>query len=190
MTLPIEDSFKITFPGVDEKSVCVDVGCHKAQWSLAMSEKYGCKIYAFEPVQQFYQEAAKILGESRNVHLICAGVGGNNRVGDFHVKGEMSGEFEGSSQVERVSVISIGDVLEWCRAECAVLALNCEGGEMEVLEAVMAQGLANKILNILVQWHAVVKDFDSRYQAVRAALATTHDPVYEDGIIWQIWRRK
>jgi hypothetical protein len=68
--------------------------------------------------------------------------------------------------------------------------VNIEGGEYELLEAMLQQGLAGRVRYFQIQFHDHVPGAEERAGRIRQGLAATHELQWSFPWIWESWRRK
>jgi len=68
-----------------------------------------------------------------------------------------------------------------------LLKLNIEGGEFELLEAILARNLADRFRNIQVQFHQVIPDYHQRWLGIRAGLVRSHQLTYDYYFVFENW---
>lgn len=176
-----EESLRYTYD-LTPDSLVIDCGFHKGTFTKEMVRRYNCWIEAYEPIEEFYRQGKNIPGK---INLVNAGVGAINQMRTFKIKGDSTGFFAGEGKSERVSIKAIRDV---ALKGCDVLKLNIEGMEFEVLESMLDRDLAVLCQNIQVQFHPIVPDFQSRYEAIRSKLLETHHLTFDFPWCWQNFR--
>lgn len=175
---------------LNKDSIMIDLGCHKGTFSKRISDEYGCNIFAFEPVEEFYREAMKLLEQMPNIKLFNVGIGSRTRRQTFGIKGDMTGAFSGSETIQKVKIVALDKVIKSLKLENVdLLKINIEGGEFEVLEHAIAAGLTGIFANIQVQFHPVVRDYGRRYDAIRETLLKTHQLTYDAPWCWENYER-
>ena len=193
MSVPKETNFRYEYP-LDEDSVVIDVGAYHGEWSAEMAERYGCKIYAYEPCPQFYEIATKALVPWRTVHLYPMALGPQDGMAVFHIHGSMTGEFAGDDETFEAPMLDISSIVESIsdvhHRPIDLLKLNAEGGEFGLLERLLATGQITKINRLQIQWHPVVVDCAARYEAINADLEKIFKRTYFDPWTWEFWDRK
>src|SRR5882724_1180208 len=107
------EALRLDYPLTPE-SVVVDCGAYQGNWSLQMSLRHRCRIFAFEPVRRFHEQAMKVLLEHDNVRLYNQGVGAKTRTMDFHVQNDSTGAFAGATEVEPVFIFNLLNLLDSC----------------------------------------------------------------------------
>ena len=78
-------------------------------------------------------------------------------------------------------------------ATVALLHMNCEGCEWEVLEALVDSGVAARFDTIQVGFHlfpSIAVGIKERYCRLATALSRTHDLVFRSFFAWERWQRK
>ena len=198
-----EESDRYSYP-LTANSVVMDVGCHRGQFSRIILDRFGCDIFSYEPIEEFYLAARKILlpfPHSSSV-LVKYGLGRTTRTEKFIVKGDMSGAWADQGPIEDVHINAIGSELNYRKNAWAHLApltnpwvdlikINIEGGEMELLEAILDEGLTPQFRNIQVQFHGITAlDPVRRRDAIRERLRSTHEEMYCEPFVWEGWRIK
>jgi FkbM family methyltransferase len=57
-----------------KKSVVVEVGGYKGRWALQIAERYGPRLYVFEPQPWGYEVCREVLGDRAEVYGVALGV--------------------------------------------------------------------------------------------------------------------
>jgi len=186
--IPKENEYLYSWPLTDKDTV-IEAGAYHGEFALEMVRRYGCSVVTFEPMERFYKLCKAAFADDPRITLFNAGLGNEFTIGNFSYHGSMSGQFNNDAEVESRRIYSIQPILEEYEG-CALLALNCEGGEFPILEAIIEHGYLPKIKNILVQFHPVIERCEERYNAIQSKLKETHNCIYENGWIWQKWSLK
>lgn len=178
---------RFEYPDLKASEWVLDVGGYLGNFALELNLRYRCNIQICEPV--FFAECAK------NIHLSqCAGmsvfpnaVGAQNGVANIHLKNNSSGFYADTPETIPVKVVSIVDIL---RNPFALVKLNCEGSEYDILDAALSAGPITQARNWQIQWHDCVPDCVARRKSISEALSATHilsDSAPND---WENWRLK
>ncbi len=179
----------------------LDAGGYHGEWTAGILAHYGCRSEIFEPVPAFVQVCRDLFARNGRVRLHEAAIGATNTTVTFSladvgtsafVAGESSNSFE-------ARVIGISDFLQQRGyvdsptdrpGAIGCLKLNIEGGEYEVLEALLATGEIGRFRCLLIQFHRQPADYEQRYQQIIAALATTHERIWGYPMVWERWDLK
>lgn len=171
-------------------SYIIEAGTYQGLWAFAMAAKYQCAIYTFEPIPEFFAMADQRLKRFPKVIVSNTGLANSNRQEIWHVKGDMTGRYNGDGREQPVELI---DACAWIKFSIAVppvvdlLAINCEGGEYELLEALIVCELIHRFKNIQVQFHGVGPDPVERRRGIQESLRKTHHLTYCADFIWENW---
>jgi hypothetical protein len=71
-----------------------------------------------------------------------------------------------------------------------LVKINIEGGEYDLLDHLIAEGLIERIRDVQVQFHDFVPGAEARRAAIRHGLEATHVVTYDEPFVWENWRRK
>lgn len=187
-----DQTLRLDYP-LNRNSIVFDVGGYHGDFAAAIDKKYGCKIYIFEPVPEFYQGCvARFRG---NENIICLNYGLSNADGylDIHLA-ENASSFSSPHAKGELQRVEIRSVVECIRQlginRIDLMKINTEGGEFEVIPAMLDSGDVEKIQYLQVQFHNFVKDAASRRNAIRTQLAQTHTEMWNYEFVWESWKRK
>jgi FkbM family methyltransferase len=189
-------------------SVVLDVGAYEGTFTRTIHERYGCQVFAFEPIRAHYEQVKELASPS--VEVFNFGIGASDRSERISVRGDSSSIFdrrhaeahsptaaaapaeaEQAGHTEQIEIRSLARVLDELDLHYVdLLKLNVEGCEYEILEQIVRDGLAERFENIQVQFHDVVSDAAARREAIRAGLAGTHRLTYDEPFVWENHERK
>lgn len=188
---PFTEALKFEFPELTKDSVVIDCGAYEGNWSREIARKYGARVFAYEPCREFYSKAVNANAPFENVRVFNHGIGAITRVESFGVNNDSSGLFDkGGETREKVEIVNLFVALSRrVIDEVALLKLNIEGMEYEVMEMITADWIvASRFRNILIQWHGNAPAAESRRVKIHQDLMRTHELVW--GIepnFWQLY---
>jgi FkbM family methyltransferase len=169
-------------------SVVIDAGVYEGRFSKTISEKYGCHVYAYEPVEQFYAGSLQNLSSLKKVHLFNHGLGAYARKTVFGIKGDMTGLFADATGYEIIRIENIELIIKYLTSTHSrnidLLKLNVEGMEFEILESLAQSETVRLVKNIQVQPHGCAPLAAKRWEAIRKDLLLTHKLTYEAEWVW------
>lgn len=188
-----QESDRYIYP-FTEKSVVIDCGGHKGDFTAGMYDRYGCTIYVLEPVFEF----RKIISERFKDHtkyprivVLETGIAGSTRPAKILLQDNASGEFAQGPSFETVQLTGVGEFLaQWGLGQVSLLKLNVEGTEYEVLEAILDKGLVERFDNLQVQPHWNAPYSVSRWHGIAARLGETHEITFCETGVWYNWRKR
>lgn len=184
-----DETLRLAYP-LDKSSVVFDVGGYIGDYTEAISQKFGCRVYLFEPVPAFYNECVRRF--RNNPSVVCLNYGLSSSSGWFEINlnnNESSfKKIEGGGITQQAQVRSITDVVaELGVEEINLIKINIEGGEFDLLPAILDSELINHIEYIQVQFHNFFMKAAENRLAIRKALEKTHREMWEYEFVWESW---
>lgn len=178
---------------INHDSTILDIGCYCGKWSAEISKRFDKpRIKAFEPIKEFYINAVQNLAEFDNVEVFNCGVWVCDGVMNFHKSDDATGFYVRNNLVDRVSVISIEDAMNFFGGSVDAMEINIEGGEYNLLSYMISKGLIKSIGQLMIQFHTFGPDGDllGRMNYIRNRLSKTHEPLFTYDFVWDHWVRK
>jgi len=172
------------------KSVVFDCGAHLGFFAAEIFRRYQCNVFCFEPMQRHFKELSKRFADTPQIVCLNYGIAPTPGEAKISVEGEASSLFRttGSTESETVRFVGLDEALRLADGrKIDLLKLNIEGGEFELLEAILARHLANQFRNIQVQFHQVIPDYHERWLKIRAGLAKSHRLTYDYYFVFENW---
>ena len=172
------------------ESVVLDVGGYEGQWATDLYARQRCRIHIFEPVPAFADAIRERFSGNEDVSVHTYAIGSGSRKENLSLAGASSSAHKNKqSRVE----VEFRDVCEWFEAadidEAALMKVNIEGGEYELLDRMLECGLAERVQSFQIQFHYFVDGAEARMQAIQEQLARTHTPTWQYRFIWENWER-
>lgn len=169
----------------------LDIGGFEGQWASDIFGRSLCNVHVFEPVPYFADAIRRRFAGNPHIHLHEAALGGAEGKLSIAVDGDASSTLLESANSIEVPVRCFADVVrEQGWTEIALMKVNIEGGEYELLEHLLSAGLAPRVRNLQVQFHDFVPNARSRMLAIQERLRATHELTYYFPFIWENWQRK
>lgn len=181
-----DNTYRVRYP-LTEFSRVLDIGAYVGDWSYAIFNRYQCKIEAFEPVSSNWEAASKRLGGLKNVFLYKAAVGPRNDLIRINLSEDGSSFFKDSNRNELVEVKSVLEVLG--DMPTALMKLNIEGGEYDLLDTLLSSNKIELITDLQVQFHTCVPEYEKRYESIKKALSGSHYLTYRFPYVWENWKK-
>jgi FkbM family methyltransferase len=172
-------------------SLVLDLGGYEGQWASDLYARRRCRIFVFEPIQRFADAIATRFRHNPDIKVLPFALGATTRNEDLSVCGASSSAFKEKSERERVRFVDVAEWFEQERIErVALMKVNIEGGEYELLERMLAAGLVSRVEDLQIQFHNFAANAATRMQAIQAGLAATHEPTYQFRFVWENWRKR
>ena len=175
---------------LNDTSVVFDVGAYLGEYAEAIHLKFGCRVYSFEPVPQFYTQCVERF--SGNTSIVCLNYGLSSRSGWFEIElddNASSLKKTGScNQTQLVQVRSITEVFaELGLNKIDLIKINIEGGEFDLLPAIIDSGLIKQVNCLQIQFHNFVEDAAEKRRLIRKSLEKTHREMWNYEFVWESW---
>lgn len=175
---------------LNRDSTVLDLGGFEGNWAGEIHERYGCQVLVFEPVQEYAEAIAQRFRGNSQIQIFPYGLAGSTRRERIGLCSDSSSMFITAEQTQEIELV---DAAEWFSqhpiADIALMKVNIEGGEYELLERLIETGLVKKIRDIQVQFHDFSPDSLARMEAIQRALQATHTPTWQYQFVWENWRR-
>ena len=173
------------------EDIVFDVGGFRGDWTAEIDRRFGSQIHIFEPVNRFYQSICTRFANSKNITPHCFGLSAKDETISLAVLGDSTSQFKESKDSEVGHLRSITHFLTEHQIDrVALLKLNIEGGEYDLLESLLETGLIKRFENIQVQFHWFVPNARQRMKAIQAALQKTHGVTYQYEFVWENWAKQ
>jgi len=185
-----DKTLRINYP-LNEDSIVFDVGGYIGNWSNDVYKKYGCNIYIFEPVEEYYEFIKKRFRNVKKIHVFKYGLGGKTETSTLHLSKDATSVYGKSDKLEKVRLVSILEVLQKNKIKTVDLVkLNIEGGEYELLESLIQAKSVKKFKNFQIQFHQIMPNSRARMHAIQNVLKKTHRITYQYTFVWENWLLK
>ncbi len=182
---------RLNYP-LTEESVVMDLGGYHGDFAAAIYEKYGCQVYIFEPVQRFYHSC--VARFKTNPRIICLNYGLSAQDETLNIGlAENASSFVASATQDSVEMVKVRSVV-CCIRELSIkridlMKINIEGGEFDVLPAMILSGDIKKVNFLQVQFHGFVENAVARRSTIRSHLEKSHAEMWNYEFVWESWRR-
>jgi FkbM family methyltransferase len=182
-----DEKLSLNYP-LNKNSTCLVVGAFEGNYLNKLNSKFNCKIYAFEPVPEFYNKLEDNFKYFENIILINEGLSDKTEIVRFNINDESSSSFTTSKKSESVSMISISDFLnKYNLTDIDFIYMNIEGGEFEVLNELIKLEKIGTVKHLQIQFHKISKYSNKERRPIRKELKKTHKNIFNFPFIWERW---
>ncbi len=190
--IPFTEELRYAYPGLTAADVVIDAGCYEGKWTAVMNAQYGCRVIAFEPVPDFWHRCSVRFEGNPKIEVHRCALGNRMGATKVGIRGDSSGLHcaEAPRHVD-TPLVTLGFILQNLSIpEVAVLKLNVEGSEFDILEHAIDNGYIVSFKHIQVQPHTIVPDAEARWFKIFDRLTTTHDCNWAAPWCWYGFTRK
>lgn len=175
-----------------EDSVIMDLGGYHGEWTDTMIKKYNCTSHVFEPVRNLVNIIGTRFDGDDRVKVYDVAVGDEKKECKiYHGRDESSLFSVGGESFEMIKMMEVSDVLDKIGLDFVDLVkINIEGGEFDLLDAIIDKGLQTKFGNFQIQFHKVEDDSIDRREKIHEELSKTHECNWNYPWVWENWQLK
>lgn len=186
-----DQTLRLSYP-LEPDDVVFDLGGFAGDFAAAIHKKYGCSVYLFEPVRSFFAACEVRFAGNEKIHCFNYGLSSLKESRRISLNGDASSmERDSAGDLETIHLQRFDRFLEsFDLAEVALLKINIEGGEFDVLEHLVETGTISRVRHLQIQFHDFVEDAAARRDRIRVALGETHDLLWNYHFVWESWSRR
>ncbi len=185
-----DEHLSLDYP-LNINSTAMVVGAFEGNYLEKLDKKFSCKIFAFEPVEKYYNILEKKFLNSNNITLLNLGLSNKSETVNIFVDKESSSVFKETNSGLLVDMISVSDFFRIYQIRSIdLIYMNIEGGEYAVLDELIGTGLISKIKYLQIQFHKVDKNSKNQRNIIRKKLSHTHRQAFNFPFIWERWDKK
>lgn len=160
---------------VAPNDLIIDVGAFEGEWATRIYRDSHCRCIVVEPgVEIGAFPHGQIINKAAGMHNGTLNMGGDRFARSVF--------YEGGLQVECFDINSI------LNEPVAILKLNIEGSEYEILDHIIGHGKHKNIRNIQVQFHQIEGvPYEMWYEELAKKLSETHKLTWRYPYCWENW---
>ena len=143
----------VNYHHLNKDSVVMEIGAYHGAWTRTMSDKYGCKILAYEPVEGCHAICADSLGSYENVVLKDYGLSDKTEDVTLYLNEDGSSMSKKTDEITTIKVVDVVEELEEIGTKIDLIHLNIEGEEYNFLDRLIDSGKINDVRSLMVQFH-------------------------------------
>lgn len=174
---------------LSKSSIVFDLGGYKGNFAQEIYNRYLCKIFIFEPVKSFYKIIDDKFKDIPKVTTYPYGLANEDKelfISDSEDASSVFIDSEGSEKIKLKSILNFNNNNNITHVD--LIKINIEGGEYEVLEALLESGMISIFKNLQIQFHDFIIDNASeRMENIQVQLAKTHKITYQYKFVWENW---
>lgn len=185
-----DETLRLDYPLVSD-SIVFDLGGYQGDYAAAVNNKYLCNVYLFEPVPEYYKKCVKRF--EHNSKIVCFNFGLASADGLLNINlAENASSFVSSHAKGAVLQVRVRSIVEFINetglSQIDLMKINIEGGEFDVLPAIIESGDIEKVQHLQIQFHNFVEHAAAQRDEIRAALKKTHTEMWNYVFVWESWK--
>jgi FkbM family methyltransferase len=177
---------------LNENSIVFDIGSYLGDWGNDLHNKYGCTVYMFEPVKEFYNKLKDRFKDNNKIKPFNIGLSSCNKTCDINLLEAASSTQSNINGTRGKETIILRDIAEFIKEEkirqIHLMKINIEGDEYDLLPRLISSGSIGIVGNIQVQFHDFINDASRKRYEISANLTKTHRRTWNLDFIWENWK--
>jgi len=175
---------------LNKDSIVFDVGGYEGWFTEQINNKYGSKIFCFEPLKKFYEQIQSKFINNKNVFVFPLAISDENKKEIIYINNDASSVFKKSGQPSEIDCITLNKaMLDNNINYINLIKINIEGAEYQLLEYMIKNNLIEKCDNIQVQFHDFIEYSELKYNYIKYELEKTHHLTYNYPFVWENWKK-
>lgn len=175
---------------LNENSVVFDLGGYEGEFAQKMFDKYGCNIYVFEPVKEYYEIIEDRFKDISKIKAFHFGLSDKDEKSSITLSDNGTSVFLTEGEKEEISLKSTANFLNNHNIKkIDLLKINIEGGEFSVLPDLIKNNKIHNINNLQIQFHNFIPNAEKLRNDIRDELCKTHHLTYDYFFVWENWQR-
>lgn len=193
--MKFKEEIRYDYP-LNSDSLVFDVGGYEGTFAQGIFDRYGCNIFVFEPVQEFYEKIIERFKDNPKITVFNHGLFDETTKVNIGVDGDGSSIYLPGVKTEKIRLINISDFVKSNNiSHVDLLKINIEGGEYTLLEYLTETGFIKIFDNIQIQFHkrlvhhAIVEDAKELRNDIIKRLRKTHKRQWNYPYVWESWTK-
>ena len=188
-----DETLRHNYPELNENSIVFDLGGYVGDFTQTINDKYGCKVFLFEPHPKFYATCVERFANNKNVTLLNFGI--SDADGQFLLSDNVdSSSFLSPSTTSKKSIVckvrEILSVLEDLNIKkIDLMKINIEGGEYPLLIHLAKLNSLDLVEEYQIQFHNFIPDAIPKRDNIIEYLSQTHKRTWCYYFVWENWKK-
>lgn len=155
----------------------IDLGAYQGEWANEIHRRYRCKIIVVEPTEY--------INGFQHGEIVNKAAAAYNGKMSFGGRAYYTSTMEDSDH--EYECFDVNPLIEK-NQPIALLKINIEGAEYDVMDHIIGSGLHKRIKNIQVQFHEIAgAPYEHWYKEIEKKLSLTHKKNWSYPFCWENW---
>jgi len=185
------EELRLDYP-LQPRDLVLDLGGHLGDWAGdILARRPDVRVWIFEPVAEHVARLQGRFEDNPCVRVIDAAAAAADGSAPMVVRGTGSTLCGRSPNMVDVNTVDLARFLkDEAVDDVALVKINIEGGEYDLLDHLISMGVITTFKNLQVQFHDIAKDSKHRRDNLRDRLQQTHELTYDYPFVWENWARR
>ena len=188
-----DETLRLNYPALNKSSIVFDLGGYVGDFAQQINDKYGCKVYLFEPHPKFYETCVERF--SNNENIIPFNYGLSDTEGEFFLSDSVDGSSflnpdhrgKGGLNCQLREILSVVDDLDIKKID--LMKINIEGGEYPLLLHIAKENRLDLVKEYQIQFHNFIQDAVPMRDSIVESLSKTHKRTWCYTFVWENWEK-
>ncbi len=162
----------------------IDLGAYQGDFAEEINNQHGCQVICVEPTDSIrrleHKPWCRIVQKAADTKEGTVRFGGCFYYSSLYETDEKYG-FKDYPTIDVNSLLT---------QPVALLKVNIEGMEYDILPHILASGLQSNVENFQIQFHIIDHESEKKYAAIAKKLSETHEPEWRCNFVWESWRKR
>lgn len=164
-----DNTFAVNWP-LTRDSIVVEVGAYRGRWSSQIAERYGCKVFAYEPQPWAFDQLVTLSERYPNLIPFNHAIGlldGSYPMGEWNTDACSFlhvGEREQGVGRMREATQVFAEILRHGKID--LVMMNIEGYEYKLVPYMLDMGICTVVERMCIQWHTFVEDAKVQHDVI------------------------
>lgn len=180
------------YDSLPEAPKVLDFGGYIGEWSDRVLAQYPkATIHMFEPHPKFAAQLLEKYADNQRLHVHDFALGADNRTLQLSDAADGSSSVAAHTRKFEARVVAVDSFIgQWDLSNVDLAKINIEGGEYDLLPALVDAGVIAQIEQLQVQFHLFEEWMLDARDSIRTQLSVTHVCTWSYPFVWEEWRRK
>lgn len=179
---------RMEFPTLTAEAVVFDMGGFEGNWAADIHDRYGAHVHVFEPHPGFAQNIRERFAGNDAISVYDIALGSVEGTLTLSDDGDASSSFREAETVVTGRIQPVAQFFSQTDIpRIDLMKINIEGGEYDLLPALVEADIMSRIGIVQVQFHLFSESDLERREAIRRQLEKTHTCDWSYDFVWEQW---
>lgn len=185
------EAIRQDFIGLDAKATVLDFGGFEGDWAYDIHQRYNCAVHVFEPHPHFATELRKRFEGNAKIFIHEYALGKEDGVLNLSDEGNASSALRVDENAVEGKVVAVSTFFDaHADTDFGLVKINIEGGEYDLLPALIDAGFMPRIGILQVQFHLYSENLIDVRQNIVNKIEQTHSSDWSYPFVWEQWTQK
>ena len=189
-----DETLRLDYPELNDTSVVFDLGGYRGDFAQAINDKYGCKVYLFEPHPKYYKICVDRFAQNEKVIPLNYALSYTDGVSILYGNDDRSSFLNQNHSREDAVECQVKEILSTMKelnvSSIDLMKINIEGGEYPLLNHMMLKNKLFLVSQYQIQFHKFIENAELKRDRITAALSKTHYKTWCYTFVWENWKKK